>query len=36
VTDLPAGNHSLETQALISGAVVSDSVESAVFAPSPR
>jgi hypothetical protein len=36
VTDLPAGNHVLEAQVLIGGAVVSDSVEISVFAPSRR
>lgn len=36
VTDLPAGNHTLEAQVLIDGAVVSDTVEVSVFAGDGR
>lgn len=36
VTDLPAGNHTLEAQVLIEGELVSDSVEITVFANGGR
>jgi hypothetical protein len=36
VTDLPAGNHTLEAQILIEGEVVSDSVDISVFAGDRR
>lgn len=36
VTDLPAGNHTLEAQVLIDGEVVSDSVDITVFADAGR